>query len=543
MRPLAVSYNLFLAFAALWVFASQGVSQAEAQAWRFCLNQAKEQAATQGLAASRAEQIVANISLSMSVRRPISVIRCDELEEGRLAVVPDPSVAGADLIAIDTFALGAMLNDGSEEQANFIIAHEIGHILNSDFSEQRQKLSFKQREIDADLFAVCTVARQRGKWLELERFLKRFRSAQTSTHPYYLESRDAYQREFLKCRAKFIEPVDKEFDFPPYLLDGLANLVRPVEGQSIIIRENASDTVLEGNADLRETLTGIESTASAKLLEAALDSIFVRIDSRASDPAFRIPAPEVNEFSFGAAYSRHSGADPLSPYNYHGNCSWPERDTLFPFMRTWGELQLGYKSVVSWLYGASEPKILSSWWRKFTPNSGFRDIASVRDANRTELMLDGLLKTKVVTKHYPIIHTALSRLDQNWQARIAEAAGILLEYDKLLDRYSEVSKWDGFPARGEPSRADHEGPNPFGCPILGDISGHMTIIIDGRSVSIPLGGSGGYLGLNDGVLSFWVRRRARGSAEEMRAVLELIVQDFSGQYDSLRRLDSLAFSD
>ncbi|MFP7572506.1 hypothetical protein, partial [Marivita sp. S2033] len=175
--------------------------ESQAQVWKVCIEEAQSEAAMNegvlGLAPSEAEGIVSQISDTIGLNRPVDVVPCEFMRD--IAIVPPTAPSVGDYILINTGLLSFVLDGDTPEQAHFIVAHELAHILNADFSPKKAAMARRQKEDEADLFGVCAVARLGGSWTNLERFLKRLRSVEHDDYSLYDEVSDALKTRFENC--------------------------------------------------------------------------------------------------------------------------------------------------------------------------------------------------------------------------------------------------------------------------------------------------------------------------------------------------------
>ena len=83
-------------------------------------------------------------------------------------------------------------------QAIAIFGHEIGHIVRQHFTA-RSYLQPKEKEMEADEFAGCAVAKLDGDWGKLEELLSRIRKEYDQQYPDRLASLQAAREGFSKC--------------------------------------------------------------------------------------------------------------------------------------------------------------------------------------------------------------------------------------------------------------------------------------------------------------------------------------------------------
>jgi len=164
------------------------------------------------LVPSDARRTVEAIKSSMSISRAIGVVGCTLIDRNTLAIVPDPDKVGGDFIVIDGPSLGQVLRSDFPEEANFIVAHEMAHILNDDFGPGRADVSRRKKEDEADKFAVCAVARLSGSWSSLALFLRNLRDLQSEDYSLFADVEDNLKNEFNKC---YVERRGETIAGPP----------------------------------------------------------------------------------------------------------------------------------------------------------------------------------------------------------------------------------------------------------------------------------------------------------------------------------------
>ena len=129
-----------------------------------------------GFGPSDAELTVAEVARSISFQQNIKVVYCDTGIDKALAW-PARNYSGipdGDYIAINPTWFQEVIGD-DKVQAIALIGHELGHFSGRHF-ESRSSIPQEQKELEADHFAGCAVARTSGDWKSLENLLKRLRS-------------------------------------------------------------------------------------------------------------------------------------------------------------------------------------------------------------------------------------------------------------------------------------------------------------------------------------------------------------------------------
>lgn len=195
--------KISLAFGFALALVRPDLAPAQSWNWESCIiiseKAAEESGKAFSLAPPEASHIVSQISSSIELDRPVGVIPCDFMRE--IAVVPPKAPNGTDYILINTNLLSFILDTNSPEQAQFIIAHELAHILNADFSHAKDQISRKVKEDEADLFGTCAVARLGGDWANLETFLLRLRSVEHEDYSLFNDVRVTLKNKFAECAS------------------------------------------------------------------------------------------------------------------------------------------------------------------------------------------------------------------------------------------------------------------------------------------------------------------------------------------------------
>ncbi|TBE26564.1 hypothetical protein ELH05_01125 [Rhizobium ruizarguesonis] len=95
-----------------------------------------------------------------------------------------------------------VIGSGNRAQAIALFSHEVGHFLDRHFTA-RKDLKQDRKELEADKFAGCAVARMGEKWEELEELLTHIRPKQSDgLYPSRAESIEAAKMSFTDCGGK-----------------------------------------------------------------------------------------------------------------------------------------------------------------------------------------------------------------------------------------------------------------------------------------------------------------------------------------------------
>ncbi|MEP5757904.1 MAG: hypothetical protein ABJ327_01080 [Litoreibacter sp.] len=116
-----------------------------------------------------------------------------------MAIVPNPDQVGGDFIVIDSPSLGQVLRTDFPEEATFLVAHEMAHIINDDFRAARAQLTTRIKEDQADKFAVCAVARLSGSWESLAVFLRNLRDVPSEDYSQFIDVEANLRSEYDRC--------------------------------------------------------------------------------------------------------------------------------------------------------------------------------------------------------------------------------------------------------------------------------------------------------------------------------------------------------
>lgn len=206
---LAFTFSLGLAVV-LWIVPTNS-STAQSWNWSSCIQTAEEDVENENvgfsLAPPVAEKIVSEISDTIGLDRPVKIVPCNYMNE--IAVVPPFQDNSNEFILVNSNRLSIVLDGDTPEQAQFVVAHELAHILNADFSSRKSGTSRRIKEDRADLFAACAVARLRGNWSSLDQFLKRLRSVDHEDYSLYDGVIGAIKKRFDSCSnsSPYVEPT------------------------------------------------------------------------------------------------------------------------------------------------------------------------------------------------------------------------------------------------------------------------------------------------------------------------------------------------
>lgn len=155
-----------------------------------------------------AQELTDSIVQSLGLRRKITAIPCTWLPVAAQAWTMEGSqirtVPEGDYIIYNPSRVQMII--GSERAlAVALFAHEVAHILNSDFTSSRTELGIKKVEGDADYFAGCMVARLQFRLEDVNRLIHRVRDENDVSYPGKLESLQLVNEGYTKC-SRFVSP-------------------------------------------------------------------------------------------------------------------------------------------------------------------------------------------------------------------------------------------------------------------------------------------------------------------------------------------------
>jgi hypothetical protein len=191
------------------LYCHQSVAQASNS---FCvkdhLNREKKEGSSLGIAATDAETLIRQVANSMSLELDVVVIPCDYATKAVAwsSTGNEPGVpAGYYIIYNPTWVREVIGRD--RVQAIALFGHELGHFLNGHF-DRRSHISQQRKEIEADRFAGCAVARLGGEWSALENLLSRLRRERDDIYPSRLRSIEEARSGFDRCTGSAAKITD-----------------------------------------------------------------------------------------------------------------------------------------------------------------------------------------------------------------------------------------------------------------------------------------------------------------------------------------------
>jgi hypothetical protein len=193
--------------AVLTMAASCGGAYAQARA---CVDAFTKNGAAQADAGQATPQevqaVINDIGKSIGLSRPVQTVPCSFISKVQsfYMVSQGSSASDAEYIIYDpTWVREVLGKDKTELTA--LIGHELGHLLNGDFTVRRA-ISRKQKEVDADRLAGCAVGRVNGRWKKLEDLFSRIRPSSSDDYPNRDESLSVVREGFLACGGT-LKPV------------------------------------------------------------------------------------------------------------------------------------------------------------------------------------------------------------------------------------------------------------------------------------------------------------------------------------------------
>lgn len=156
-----------------------------------------------GISAPDAEQLVSAVAQSIGLSRSVTVVPCTFIEKA-YAWPGDEEVPEGEYILYNPTWVREVLGT-DKVQAVALFGHELGHFLNGDFTI-RKEVPRQQRELDADHFAGCAVARMPGDLSRLQDLFSRLRLKTGSVdYPDQLKSIDRAKEGFSACGGAAIK--------------------------------------------------------------------------------------------------------------------------------------------------------------------------------------------------------------------------------------------------------------------------------------------------------------------------------------------------
>lgn len=192
-----------------------------------------------GIAAPEAERLVRRIISKLgSTNQPI-VFPCDSISDAKAVVVeeamewPDEHIRiepGEYIIYNPKWTRQVIGSD--IVQATVLFGHEIGHLINRDYTGARKNMTIISRETEADFVAGCAAARSGLKFIEVSNLLARLREDDDSDYPSRLKSIESAAKGFNSC------VITSSFDG--------ANIGRPIAKGYVYYEELVGSPTSEG---------------------------------------------------------------------------------------------------------------------------------------------------------------------------------------------------------------------------------------------------------------------------------------------------------
>ncbi|WP_162244998.1 MULTISPECIES: M48 family metalloprotease [unclassified Rhizobium] len=149
---------------------------------------------TQSEAESRIYEIANSIGLAPS---GIVVVDCGSLHDGEALYSDgqDGFPQGEYIVYNESWVRLAAGTDPT--QLYFILGHEFGHLVNR--HALKPNVSQHDKELQADAFGACAVARMNGNWDALEELVRKLRGDFPTNYPSADESVEAAKRSYASC--------------------------------------------------------------------------------------------------------------------------------------------------------------------------------------------------------------------------------------------------------------------------------------------------------------------------------------------------------
>lgn len=160
---------------------------------------------TLGLSAPEAVRLTHEIVSEVGASNQPTVVPCGSIEEALAFVEPDNqqwpggiSVPAGEYILYNQKWAHQVLGE-DDDLAVVVLGHEVGHLMNRDFSTTRVGTSMLEREKEADRFAGCAAARRAIAWPKVPNILSRLREDYDSDHPKKADSLSEAQAGYNSC--------------------------------------------------------------------------------------------------------------------------------------------------------------------------------------------------------------------------------------------------------------------------------------------------------------------------------------------------------
>jgi hypothetical protein len=137
---------------------------------------------TLGIAPSDVEGLVAKVAKAIGLPSTgILIVPCDGVLKVQSAYYDRPDIPKGDYILYDPIWVREVIGT-DHEQATVIFGHELGHLLDRDFTSN-VGLARIQKETNADHFAGCAAGALGVKWESVENILSRIRGDTDTDYP------------------------------------------------------------------------------------------------------------------------------------------------------------------------------------------------------------------------------------------------------------------------------------------------------------------------------------------------------------------------
>ncbi len=173
------------------------------------------QATALGIAAPEAERITREIITKTGTVNQPYVVPCGEIEQAEAYVIEDAAEWPADRVKITpgeyilynpTWTRQVIGSNRAE--AIVLFGHEIGHLINRDYTGGRKSLTVSRREKEADFVAGCVAARSGLKLEVVTGLLSRLRDDRGGDYPSRAESIGSATDGFAGCLSPV--PITKD---------------------------------------------------------------------------------------------------------------------------------------------------------------------------------------------------------------------------------------------------------------------------------------------------------------------------------------------
>jgi hypothetical protein len=170
---------------------------------------------TLGIARSDVAGLVSNVAKAIGLSPTgILIVPCDGVLKVQSTYYDRPEIPKSDYILYDPTWVREVIGN-NHEQATVIFGHELGHLLDRDFTSNAG-LTRIQKETNADHFAGCAAGALGVRWESVQNILSRIRGDTDTDYPSREHSLAAAQAGFNDClRGTSSVPTSGCFPYTP----------------------------------------------------------------------------------------------------------------------------------------------------------------------------------------------------------------------------------------------------------------------------------------------------------------------------------------